>query len=372
MESVNLKSLDETWSWAFPERVILLKCGENGAPEKPWITKNQRRYVEVDGQEVIADHDGGFRDKSPVCLFELDFPSIKKTASVAEFVHLQTDLSDDYYVWDNEDNWVTLGRYDPKNPAMVKMLADFGDKIEVRLAPKALSRQYKSLAQSYAVLGAQDETLAPNKLWSMCENITVLSGRVKDVVELSESSAGFRSLLPALLQSTKGLTAISARFRKPFDAVVRCFGWNMDRSIFDPSIDIQMHEKASYKYPKIDHHFEASLSEGLFFLGANAHGLDKFKFGSAGGFIHGYRYTAKAMFNMFQQRFEGTSMWKGQSQEYDWSAPHNPPVAESLEQMQGKCPSKPHHDLLDWIRFLTDCLRAQLSGPRCGGSSCGG
>jgi hypothetical protein len=340
MESVNLKSLDETWSWAFPERVVILKCGENGAPEQPWITKHQRRYRELDGLEVIADHDGGFRDKSPVCMFELDFPELSRSdVNTDEFKHRKTDLTDDNYAWSNGDNWVTLGKNDPNNPAMVKLLQDFGDVISVRPAPKALKRQYKNLAQSYAVIGSADESLAPTTLWDQAENVTVLSGRLQHVIELSETSAEFRALLPALLLSTKGITAISARFRRPFDGIVRCFGWNMDRGIFDPSIPIEMHEKASNKYPSIDHHFESTSAEGLFFLGANAHGLDKFKFGSAGGFIHGYRYSAKAMYNMFKARFENAPVWNGQSVEYKWSSPHNPPVAESLEQMQAEWPT---------------------------------
>ena len=60
MESVNLKSLDETWSWAFPERVVILQCGENGEPSQPWIYKHERRYLKSsDGKmDLIADHDG--------------------------------------------------------------------------------------------------------------------------------------------------------------------------------------------------------------------------------------------------------------------------------------------------------------------------
>lgn len=340
MESVNLKSLDETWSWAFPERVVILKCGENGKPEQPWITKHQRRYRELDGLEVIADHDGGFREQSPVCMFELDFPDLAKSGvNAKQFKHRKTDLTDHNYAWKRGDNWVTLGKHDPNNPAMIKVLKDFGNVVSVRPAPKALERQYKNLAQSYAVIGAKDDSLLPATLWNHAENVTVLSGRLEDVIALSESSAEFRALLPALLLSTKGLTAISARFRRPFDAIVRCFGWNMDTRIFDPSIPIEMHEMAKLKYPKIDHHFESTSAEGLFFLGANAHGLDKFKFGSAGGFIHGYRYSAKAMYHMFRARFEGAPVWNGQSAEYKWPAAHDPPAVESLEQMQTTWPT---------------------------------
>jgi hypothetical protein len=227
VESVNLKSLDETWSWGFPERVVLLKCGENGAPTQPWITKYQRRYHAIDGTELIADHDGGFRDKSPVCLFELEFPEVEDRTE--EFQYRQNGINTELaaeHRWQAGSNWVTLAKNDPNNAAVQKMLAAYPDVVTVRPAPKALKRQYQTLAQSYAVIGATDDVLLPDALWHAHLNVSVVSGRLSEVVRLSESDAAFRALLPALLQTTKGVTAISARFRRPFDAIVRCFGWN--------------------------------------------------------------------------------------------------------------------------------------------------
>ena len=98
----------------------------------------------------------------------------------------------------------------------------------------------------------------------------------------------------------------------------------MDTSIFDPSIDIQMDENAPAKYPALNRHYEAVNAKGLYFLGSNAHAADKFRFGSAGGFIHGFRYIARALHKIFRHEFEGDPMWKGQSTAYDWPAPHNP------------------------------------------------
>jgi len=45
------------------------------------------------------------------------------------------------------------------------------------------------------------------------------------------------------------------------------------------------------KYPKIDHSYESADYPGLYYAGAVTHSLDLRK--SAGGFIHGFRYTGK-------------------------------------------------------------------------------
>jgi hypothetical protein len=45
------------------------------------------------------------------------------------------------------------------------------------------------------------------------------------------------------------------------------------------------------KFPAIDHSYESVHTPGIFFSGAATHSLD-FK-RSAGGFIHGYRYTSE-------------------------------------------------------------------------------
>lgn len=43
------------------------------------------------------------------------------------------------------------------------------------------------------------------------------------------------------------------------------------------------------KYPRIYHNYESKEVPGLFYAGTVTHSLDHRK--SAGGFVHGYRYT---------------------------------------------------------------------------------
>ena len=46
-----------------------------------------------------------------------------------------------------------------------------------------------------------------------------------------------------------------------------------------------------FKYPQIDHSYESVDYPGLYYAGTATHSLDWRK--SAGGFIHGFRYTGR-------------------------------------------------------------------------------
>ena len=352
-DSVNLKSLDEVWSWAFPERVIVLECGENG--EQDFVYKNQRRYIHTvdDAGEMtlIADHDGGFRSKRPVCLFELDFPDTLP-AGVSKWSKANGRAVSTKFDWQDPDAWVILGLHDDRNPSVQRILSEFPEAVSIRPMPKAAQRQYENLAQAYEVVGNTDEMVAPDNLRAI--NINVVSGKRDKIVHLSKTSSLFRALLPDLLQTTKGLTAISARFRKPFDVIIRCYGWNMDRSIFGAGIDIDMNSHASQKYPATDGHWQAPSAPGIYFLGALAHGYDKFRFGSAGGFVHGFRYTARALFNILQHKFEETEFWHDQSTKYEWQAANNPQVATTMDLVDRDWPEH-------WKRLMLRINEA--SGP---------
>ena len=80
--------------------------------------------------------------------------------------------------------------------------------------------------------------------------------------------------------------------------VVRKFG-NVDQ-------DLKMKaqgQATSLKYPDITSEFESSNVPGLYFAGTVAHGPDWRK--AAGGFIHGFRYTAKALARILDSKLDG-------------------------------------------------------------------
>lgn len=50
------------------------------------------------------------------------------------------------------------------------------------------------------------------------------------------------------------------------------------------------------KFPSIRHNYESKDHDGMFFAGGMTHSLDFRK--SAGGFIHGFRYTGQFQFTI--------------------------------------------------------------------------
>ncbi|XP_077982946.1 FAD-dependent oxidoreductase domain-containing protein 2-like [Glandiceps talaboti] len=109
-----------------------------------------------------------------------------------------------------------------------------------------------------------------------------------------------------------GAHAITLRdnflLRHPYDVIIRCLGFLFDFSIFDESsLGLQsVTPKKSYhlpKYPLINHDFQAHNVPGLYFAGTNTHSLDQKK--SSGGFIHGFRYTARVLHRILEHRNHG-------------------------------------------------------------------
>ncbi|XP_045443479.1 FAD-dependent oxidoreductase domain-containing protein 2 isoform X3 [Pipistrellus kuhlii] len=80
--------------------------------------------------------------------------------------------------------------------------------------------------------------------------------------------------------------------RVAYDRIIRCLGWNFDFSIFNKSLRLSSGGEFSKKYPLVRPSYESKGSRGLFVLGTASHSVDYRK--SAGGFIHGFRYTGEA------------------------------------------------------------------------------
>lgn len=85
-----------------------------------------------------------------------------------------------------------------------------------------------------------------------------------------------------------------------YDHVIIALGWHQDLSMY--ADDIKPIMMPNQKYAVMDHEYQSINVPGLYFAGALAHGKD-FK-RSAGGFIHGFRYTAKALFRIFEVKYQ--------------------------------------------------------------------
>ncbi|XP_017516805.3 FAD-dependent oxidoreductase domain-containing protein 2 isoform X2 [Manis javanica] len=91
--------------------------------------------------------------------------------------------------------------------------------------------------------------------------------------------------------------------RVAYDRVIRCLGWNFDFSIFNKSLRLSPGGEFRKKYPLIRASYESRGSRGLFVLGTASHSVDYRK--SAGGFIHGFRYTVRAVHRLLEHRHHG-------------------------------------------------------------------
>lgn len=66
-------------------------------------------------------------------------------------------------------------------------------------------------------------------------------------------------------------------------------------------IHMDKHLGRKVKFPKVNYDYQSSDLEHLYFAGVIAHSLDFRK--SSGGFIHGFRYTARALHQLLESRY---------------------------------------------------------------------
>ncbi|XP_006865345.1 PREDICTED: FAD-dependent oxidoreductase domain-containing protein 2 [Chrysochloris asiatica] len=88
--------------------------------------------------------------------------------------------------------------------------------------------------------------------------------------------------------------------RVAYDRVISCLGWNFNFSIFNSSLRLSSGSAFGKKYPLIKASYESKGTRGLFVLGTASHSVDYRK--SAGGFIHGFRYTVRAVHRLLEYR----------------------------------------------------------------------
>ncbi|XP_034395238.1 FAD-dependent oxidoreductase domain-containing protein 2 isoform X2 [Cyclopterus lumpus] len=91
--------------------------------------------------------------------------------------------------------------------------------------------------------------------------------------------------------------------RKPYDRVISCLGFRFNFSIFDSSACPMTSDNAKGRLPRLTAWYEGENTPGLFVLGTAAHSRDYRS--SAGGFIHGFRYTVRSVHRVLEQRYHG-------------------------------------------------------------------
>uniref|UniRef100_A0A915L503 FAD/NAD(P)-binding domain-containing protein n=1 Tax=Romanomermis culicivorax TaxID=13658 RepID=A0A915L503_ROMCU len=131
--------------------------------------------------------------------------------------------------------------------------------------------------------------------------------------------------------SWKGNFAERVPTREGYDRIIACTGFKWDKAIFSqksPISDSKLkvkdywkpikkrvyQTKISDKYPLINHDYQSADYPGLYFLGTVSHSLDFRK--SAGGFIHGFRYSVRALHKILEYRNHGI-MWPSKIRKID-------------------------------------------------------
>uniref|UniRef100_A0A665UN42 FAD-dependent oxidoreductase domain containing 2 n=1 Tax=Echeneis naucrates TaxID=173247 RepID=A0A665UN42_ECHNA len=89
--------------------------------------------------------------------------------------------------------------------------------------------------------------------------------------------------------------------RNPYDRVIQCLGFRFNFSIFDGSSCPPNSDNAKGRLPAVTAWYEGKNTPGLFVLGTAAHSRDYRS--SAGGFVHGFRYTVRAVHRVLERRY---------------------------------------------------------------------
>jgi hypothetical protein len=123
---------------------------------------------------------------------------------------------------------------------------------------------------------------------------------------LSSNTRYFSVLTSALKQNltlTNLVVELARRGGTPdplmFDHVIRCLGWRHQKDMYTDQTRPRMQYNG--KYPVMTAEYESANVPGMYFAGQLSHGKDHLK--SAGGFIHGFRYTARALFRILDAKY---------------------------------------------------------------------
>ncbi|XP_046721793.1 FAD-dependent oxidoreductase domain-containing protein 2 isoform X3 [Silurus meridionalis] len=93
--------------------------------------------------------------------------------------------------------------------------------------------------------------------------------------------------------------------RQPYDRVIRCLGFRFNFTIFNVSACPPRSSVARGRMPTVTAWYEGRGTPNLFILGTAAHSRDYRM--SAGGFIHGFRYTVRAVHKVLDQRYHNNA-----------------------------------------------------------------
>ena len=169
-----------------------------------------------------------------------------------------------------------------------KNCAEFARKLNLKLPGPQCEVNAKTL------YGPSPDMLLSELCPRSCDECPRLSFSVADSLKSGEGEHSVTAPSPDALRD----------WSEALREIVRRFG-NVDQSLTSKSEG----QKLSPKYPALTSTYESANVPGLYFAGTVAHGPDWRQ--AAGGFIHGFRYTAKALSRILDTKLDQV-LWPSQ------------------------------------------------------------
>mmetsp|Transcript_67183 Transcript_67183/g.125507 ORF Transcript_67183/g.125507 Transcript_67183/m.125507 type:complete len:436 (-) Transcript_67183:46-1353(-) len=203
-----------------------------------------------------------------------------------------------------------------------------------------------------------------NKSLTKSKNASAMYAELQTPMELVPSADEINIRLEALLPArNKDLLELVLKHRQllssdanrdPFDVVIRCTGWQHNISVYDMSSRPKLMPNG--KHAAVTDSYESVNVSGLFFAGTLAHGPDFRK--SAGGFIHGFRYTTRALTRILEYR-----LGLGWGAQRDFQVQADLPALVERVLLRMHSSSGPYHmfdQLVEGIVFSPNCTASYL------------
>jgi thioredoxin reductase len=138
-------------------------------------------------------------------------------------------------------------------------------------------------------------------------NLRAVNNNILDTYQLKSQNAVLDVDVSEIKKMDDGRLAVTVKYAHAeneievlyYDKVLLCTGFRFDNSIFHESCKPET--TINNKYPKITSSFESVNNVNMFFMGTITHSLDYKK--ATSGFIHGFRYNARALFKILNERY---------------------------------------------------------------------
>ena len=243
----------------------------------------------------------GFRDATPRCIFEKD----------------------------PDSGMVMLGWADIDTPQLAAMHRLFAGALVIKKAPKWIQTLYAKTGREINDWtgggggggGGGGEMINGGKSKHLLFKSPVTDEERKwDVMMLPYAelrkpnlSAAQLALIAECTALTKGLQRRGYELDKSFDLIISSLGWVYDDAAFKAGgIDLALAGLQSKEarprtkvYPDLSPTHKSTNVDHVYFIGANAHGIDRDRYKASGGFVHGFRYTTRSVFRTLESTYEG-------------------------------------------------------------------